>query len=303
MSILKKLDENTREGALIAPSELRANALELETKSDETRRKISAPFMTTVIPGTLTFLGTGMFGLDIIAFSAAGAGIVGYGILAGIRVRAGSKARRSRRALKQAISVQLNKYSIKLLPGFLDKLVDQAMHLPPGKSTEFVDIDKSLYLLRTDSKGDISILLKWKSSTAEIKKSVKGYATQLLGINPAPTPELESSHVIKSLPRDVVKKAENIEQYIANIDMYRVQLDVVSLHTLEHVEQELLSTMESYVRLSRMKGPEFGKADTLEILTILEKEAQSLHGGISEQIERDLAIQRAYVEARRQAEQ
>jgi len=303
MSILKKLDENTREGALIAPSELRANALELETKSDETRRKISAPFMTTVIPGTLTFLGTGMFGLDIIAFSAAGAGIVGYGILAGIRVRAGSKARRSRRTLKQAISVQLNKYSIKLLPGFLDKLVDQAMHLPPGKSTEFVDIDKSLYLLRTDSKGDISILLKWKSSTAEIKKSVKGYATQLLGINPAPTPELESSHVLKSLPRDVVKKAENIEQYIANIDMYRVQLDVVSLHTLEHVEQELLSTMESYVRLSRMKGPEFGKADTLEILTILEKEAQSLHGGISEQIERDLAIQRAYVEARRQAEQ
>jgi len=303
MSILKKLDENTREGALIARSELRANALELETKSDETRRKISAPFMTTVIPGTLTFLGTGMFGLDIIAFSAAGAGIVGYGILAGIRVRAGSKARRSRRTLKQAISVQLNKYSIKLLPGFLDKLVDQAMHLPPGKSTEFVDIDKSLYLLRTDSKGDISILLKWKSSTAEIKKSVKGYATQLLGINPAPTPELESSHVLKSLPRDVVKKAENIEQYIANIDMYRVQLDVVSLHTLEHVEQELLSTMESYVRLSRMKGPEFGKADTLEILTILEKEAQSLHGGISEQIERDLAIQRAYVEARRQAEQ
>lgn len=303
MSILKKLDENTREGALIAPSKLRANALELETKSDETRRKISAPFMTTVIPGTLTFLGTGMFGLDIIAFSAAGAGIVGYGILAGIRVRAGSKARRSRRALKQAISVQLNKYSIKLLPGFLDKLVDQAMHLPPGKSTEFVDIDKSLYLLRTDSKGDISILLKWKSSTAEIKKSVKGYATQLLGINPAPTPELKSNHVLKSLPHDVVKKAENIEQYIANIDMYRVQLDVVSLHTLEHVEQELLSTMESYVRLSRMKGPEFGKADTLEILTILEKEAQSLHGGISEQIERDLAIQRAYVEARRQAEQ
>lgn len=303
MSILKKLDETTREGALIAPSELRANALELETKSDETRRKISAPFMTTVIPGALTFLGTGMFGLDIVAYSAVGAGIVGYGILVGVRGRAGGKARRSKRALKQAIGTQLTKYSIRLLPGFLDRLTDQAMHLPPGQSTEFVDIDKSLYLLRTSKEGDISILLKRKSSTAEIKKSVKGYATQLLGINPAPTPELQTSHVLQSLPRDVVKQAERIEQYIANMDVYRVQLGVVELHTLEHVEKELLSTMESYVRLSRMKGPEYGKADTLQILSILEKEAQSLHTDISEQIERDLAIQRAYVEARREAEQ
>jgi hypothetical protein len=302
MSVLKKLDETTQEGALIAPSELRASALELETKSDETRRKFSAPFMTTVIPGTLTFMGTGVFGLDVIALSAAGAGVVGYGILVGIRGRAGSKARKSKKALKQAIGTQLAKYSIRLLPGFLDRLTDQAMHLPPGKSTEFVDMEKSLYLLRTSKSGDISILLKHKSSTAELKKSVKGYATQLLGINPAPTPELESAHVLHTLPRDVVKQAERIEKYIANIDVYRVQLGVVELHTLEHIEKELLSTMESYVRLSRMKGSEYGKADTLQILSILEQEAQSLHTDISEQIERDLAIQRAYVESRREAE-
>jgi hypothetical protein len=46
----------------------------------------------------------------------------------------------------------------------------------------------------------------------------------------------------------------------------------------------------------------YGKADTLQILSILEQEAQSLHTDISEQIERDLAIQRAYVESRREAE-
>lgn len=296
-SVFEALEESSREGPVLIPSTMREGLLAQVEKSGESKWLMPTAGWS-LLPFSGAFMGFGAAGLPTVSFIAAGVGATIFSAAAVTRKISLRRSSKARKELSWRLNAGLRQYSVVVSKNWSERLVDFCFLAVNGQSLQFVDKDKSSYLLRMDGEGDISLVLLVRSSTSAIKDTIVSSVSQVFGMKASTKPVLVENAVMKELPPAVVQEVVSIERMLNGIGEFRSQLDVEGLHGLEHAEKELLEVLRLYVRLSRLKTFEAGMEDTMMILGRLRKEVVVLRDEVSASIERDLSVQRIYFEDR-----
>lgn len=296
-SIFETLEESSQEGPVLMTFAVRERLLAQVQKSSESKWLMPAAGWS-LLPFGGAFMGFGAAGLPTISFIAAGVGATAFGTAAIARRLSLFRGSIARKKLSWKLNAGLRQYTVTVAKNWLERLVDFCFLAVNGQSLKFVDKDRSSYLLRMDSAGDIVLVLLAKSGAWAFKEAVVSSVTQVLGKKASIKPVLVENNIVKELPSAVLREASYIERTVNEIAESRSQLDVEQLHALEHTEKELLEVLSLYLRLSRLQTYEAGFADTMVILGRLKQEVHVLRDSVSASIERDLNVQRIYFENR-----
>jgi hypothetical protein len=298
-SVFDELGKQSNQGLLVVPDDARSTAVTLIEKGKQTRWVVPAAAWSTVTSGG-SFVGLSVFGLDVFAVIAAGAGATILGTAAVVRGFANRREQKIVNELYVALKQQFREVDLSFSRKWLNKMTDFILYNEEVDQIPVVDKDSSAYVL-TKKEGNIFLELRYRSKSSVIKQTLKSSVASTLGFTTQRTTgQFHSTPkpVVQELPPTIMKLARKIDLTLEPVDKIRQHLDVELLHRLEHVESELLNVLRSYISLSQLQGQEAGWDETVKILAHLNNEAIKLKEVVGKQFEKDLKIQSIYLDSR-----